>query len=79
MGGSLQFLQVKIHIHILIKTSIVKLSETNKRDDAGKNCSEYPGLNPSYLGVGYITPTKLNDVFYIAGESYTGLCLAILQ
>ena len=32
-------------------------------------------VNPSYLGVGYITPTKhLSAEFCITGESYTGLC-----
>ena len=29
--------------------------------------------------MGYITPNKHNTKFYIAGESYTGLCLTILS
>ena len=37
-------------------------------------------FNPSYLGLGvnHLDQT-LDDEFYISGESYTGLCLAIFQ
>ena len=36
-------------------------------------------FNPSYLGVGANHPNEThNTEFYIAGESYTGLCQDIL-
>ena len=37
-------------------------------------------FNPSYLGVGVYHPNQtLNTEFFIAGEPYTGLCLAIFN